>query len=176
MQRDMADYSHWILRLSLSFISVTYSQFLSHSLFHSTSWLPAATGLLPQQRAAVIGLSSNTIGREYCPDHLITERGHSSDCWVFPLLQFKVCFNQMYSKVRWPWRPKHSNITENTTFNKTLQHFKLRKGSAQGRSALWLVKSLSAVISCLHCALISPACLREFNWLLKNGRADGNMC
>lgn len=123
MRRDMADYSHWILRLSLSFISVTYSQFLSHSLFHSTSWLPAATGLLPQQRAAVIGLSSNTIGREYCPDHLITERGHSSDCWVFPLLQFKVCCNQMYSKVRWPWRPKHRNITENTTTLPKTLHF-----------------------------------------------------
>lgn len=97
MQREMADYLLWILRLSLSFISVTYSQFLSLSLFNSTSWQPAATGLLPQQRAAIIGIRSNTIGGEYCPGHIAvsSDCDHSLDCLVFPVQQLKTCSKQM---------------------------------------------------------------------------------
>lgn len=105
MEADLAEdkdrcRERWLItctEYSGSFISLTYSQFLS--LFNSTSWLPAATGLLPQQSAAIIGLRSKAGGGEYCPGHI----AGSSDrrvrllfSGVFLLKQFNAR-GQMYS-------------------------------------------------------------------------------
>lgn len=61
---------HLCCRLSIS---------LTVFLFHSTSWLPAATGLLPQWQSTVIGLSSKLRKMwEDCPGHIAV----SSDCWA----------------------------------------------------------------------------------------------
>lgn len=76
----------WLLALNTEALAVFHlSSVLSPSLFLSTSRPPAATGLSPQRRATIIGLSINTMGREFFLDHLITKRIHSTRRWGFPL-------------------------------------------------------------------------------------------
>lgn len=76
----------WLLALNTEALAVFHlSSVLSPSLFLSTSRPPAATGLSPQRRATIIGLSINTMGREFFLDHPITKRIHSTRRRGFPL-------------------------------------------------------------------------------------------
>lgn len=76
----------WLLALNTEALAVFHlPSVLSPSLFLSTSRPPAASGLSPQRRATIIGLSINTMGREFFLDHLITKRIHSTRRRGFPL-------------------------------------------------------------------------------------------
>lgn len=106
----------WLLALNTEALAVFHlSSVLSPSLFLSTSRPPAATGLSPQRRATIIGLSINTMGREFFLDHLITKRIRSTCRRGFPLrrlISFSFIIVLGFGEGTWfDWRIKLQHYT-----------------------------------------------------------------